>query len=111
MNAKNLVMVLLFIVLISLSLFSQQEVVLKITEGVPAISLALPRFVVHTAGPEASRAAEEIYQVLSSDLKYSRVFQLLPQSYYSSLRPLDQKLLFFTDWLSPLGIPSWPASQ
>jgi len=93
-------MVFLFIILITLGLFSQQEVVLKITEGVPAISLALPRFIVHASSPEASRAAEEIYEVLSSDLKYSRVFQLLPPSYYSYIRPLDPKNIFFKDWES-----------
>jgi TolB protein len=100
MKTKNLLMAFLPISLICLGLFSQQEVVLKITEGVPAISLALPRFIVHASSPEASRAAEEIYEVLSSDLKYSRVFQLLPQSYYSYIRPLDPKNIFFKDWES-----------
>ncbi len=84
----------------AVGLFSQQEVVLKITEGIPAISLALPKFIVNSASGEALRASEEIYQVLSDDLKYSRVFQLLPQSYYNYIRPLDPKNIFFKDWES-----------
>ncbi len=78
----------------------QQEVYLRITEGVPAISLALPKFVVHSSSSLTATAAEEIYRVLADDLKYSRIFELLPPSYYSYIRPLDPKNIFFKDWES-----------
>lgn len=105
MRMKLIIFILLWTFLFSYiflppPLVPQQEVVLKITEGVPAISLALPKFIVHKDNHESREAAEEIYEVLSADLKYSRVFQLLPQNYYSYVRPLDPKNIFFKDWES-----------
>jgi TolB protein len=81
-------------------LFAQQDVVLKITEGVPAISLALPDFVLATDSAATREASAEIYQVLSADLKYSRVFQLLPSSYYGYIKPLVPDQVVFKDWAS-----------
>ena len=78
-------------------LFSQQDVIMTIKEGVPAISFALPKF----SAPESVRAAaDEIYQVLSADLKYSRVFDLLPQNYYDYIGKLDSQKINFKDWES-----------
>jgi TolB protein len=78
--------------------FAQQEVILKITEGMPMIPLALPEFVVRGGSPTAQAAAQEIRQVLSDDVKYSRIFQLLPKEYYGYIRPLDPDKIFFKDW-------------
>jgi len=83
-----------------LLLYPQQEVVISIKEGMPAIPLALPEFIVHSTAPETQSAAAELYQVLSDDLKYSRIFQLLPKSYYSYIRPLDPEKIIFKDWES-----------
>ncbi|HAV41319.1 MAG TPA: Tol-Pal system beta propeller repeat protein TolB, partial [Acidobacteria bacterium] len=49
---------------------AQQEVVLTIKEGVPAISLAVPFFIYESSSPAAKQAAETIHQVLSADLNY-----------------------------------------
>ncbi|MDP2915945.1 MAG: Tol-Pal system beta propeller repeat protein TolB [Candidatus Aminicenantes bacterium] len=76
----------------------QQEFKMVIRDGMPAISFALPKFSV--AAPPLQTAADEIYQVLSDDLKYSRIFQLLPKSYYDYIRPLDPKSVQFKDWES-----------
>jgi TolB protein len=80
------------------ALFSQQDVVMVIREGQPAVSLALPKFTVAT--PAVQAAADEIYAILSADLKYSRIFQVLPDSYYSYIRPLDPANILFKDWES-----------
>lgn len=90
----------LFLFLILAQSAHQQEVYLRISEGVPAITLALPKFIVSASSPQAAKAADEIYQVLSDDLKYSRIFQLLPSSYYTYIRPLDPKNIIFKDWES-----------
>ncbi len=81
-------------------LFSQQEVYITLKEGVPAISLALPSFIARNSPPRLTEAAAEIHQVLSDDLSYSRIFQLLPKKYYDYIRPLDPKNIFFKDWES-----------
>lgn len=80
--------------------FPQQEVTLTLKEGVPAIAMALPKFIAQTPSPKSRAAAEEIHRVISDDLTYSRIFQLLPGKYYDYIRPLDPKNIFFKDWES-----------
>ncbi|MBP1661437.1 MAG: translocation protein TolB, partial [Candidatus Aminicenantes bacterium] len=77
---------------------AQQEVVLTIREGTPMIPLALPDFLVRSNSPEARAAAEEIRKVLEDDLRYSRVFQVLPKAHYGYIRPLSPDKVFFKDW-------------
>jgi TolB protein len=79
---------------------AQQEVYLSIKEGMPAIPLAIPPFIAHESSPKTQEAAEILHQTLASDLKYSRIFQELPKSYYSYIRPLNPKQIFFKDWES-----------
>ena len=76
----------------------QQEFKMVIRDGMPAISFALPKFAV--AAPPLQAAADEIHQVLSDDLKYSRIFQLLPKSDYDYIEKLDPKNIKFKDWES-----------
>ncbi|MFQ6037155.1 MAG: Tol-Pal system beta propeller repeat protein TolB [Candidatus Aminicenantales bacterium] len=87
---------ILFVLLLS----GQQEVFLSIKEGLPAIPLALPEFLVHDTSEKAQQAAEILHTTLAADLKYSRIFQELPKSYYSYIRPLNPNKIFFKDWES-----------
>lgn len=101
MKTKIIPGLIIFILgLCSPLLLSQQEVVLTIREGVPAISLALPPFIYDSSSPQAKQAAETIYQVLSDDLRFSRVFQLVPKEHLNYIRPLNPKEIFFKDWES-----------
>ena len=88
----------LLILLVAAGAFGQQEVVLKISEGMPMIPLALPDFIVRGSSPSVQGAAQEIRQALSDDVKYSRIFQLLPKEYYAYIRPLDPDKILFKDW-------------
>lgn len=99
---KRTILLLLFLSFAAAagSVFPQQDVVLKITEGVPAISFALPDFVLHSDSPAAAAAAAELHRVMADDLGYSRVFQLLPQSYYGYIKPLVPGQIAFKDWAS-----------
>lgn len=97
MTTKRIVTALA-VFLSAFGLFSQQEVVLRITEGMPMISLALPEFIVRTPTPAAQAAAAEIHQVLSADVAYSRIFQPLPKAYYGYIRPLNPEKIHFKDW-------------
>jgi TolB protein len=82
----------------ALGLFSQQEVVLKISEGMPMINLALPDLVVRTPTAAAQAAAAEIQQTLAADVAYSRIFQPLPKAYYGYIRPINPEKIHFKDW-------------
>jgi TolB protein len=97
MMKKTLATGFLFL-LAALVLAAQQEVSIKITEGMPMVSVALPLFMVRSASPQAKAAAQEIQQTLADDIKYSRIFQLLPQEYYGYIRPLNTDKIFFKDW-------------
>jgi TolB protein len=97
MTSKR-ILIALAVFLLAFGLFSQQEVVLKISEGMPMINLALPDLVVRTPTDAARAAAEEIHQVLAADVAYSRVFQPLPKAYYAYIRPLNPEKIHFKDW-------------
>ncbi len=76
---------------------AQQDYVLTIRDGQAAISFALPPF----AATERTRAAaEEIHSVLEADLKYTRVFSLLPKSYYSYIQTQNLRTIRYEDWES-----------
>jgi len=85
---------------LALLLPSQQEVYITLREGVPAISIALPDFIALSSSPEALKAAEEIYSVVSADLSYSRIFSIVPKKYHEYIRPLDPENIHFKDWES-----------
>jgi len=89
-----------FLLVVVLLLPAQQEVYLSIREGMPAIPLAIPEFVVHDSSPSTQEAAQELRQTLQADLKYSRIFEELPKSFYSYIRPLNPENIFFKDWES-----------
>ncbi len=76
----------------------QQEVVMTIREGMPAIPLALPDFLVRSASADGKAAATTVRDVLEADLKYSRVFQLLPKTYYQYVPPPNPDRVNFKDW-------------
>lgn len=90
----------LCLLLVFMLLYPQQEVVLSIKEGMPVIPIAIPKFISTGSTAESSASAAELYQILTSDIKYSRVFQPLPQTYYDYIRPLNPNKIFFKDWES-----------
>jgi TolB protein len=95
---KNILTVFTVLLFAPASALAQQEFQLKITEGMPAVSFALPPF---TSTPGAKAAAEQIQAVFEADIKYTRVFELLPKTFYSYIRPLtDHKNPDFKEWES-----------
>jgi len=79
---------------------AQQEVVMSIKEGMPIIPVAVPDFVIRETAPSLKKAADTLRDVITADLKYSRVFTTLPSSYYGYIRPLNPERIFFKDWES-----------
>jgi TolB protein len=97
MTMKKIVLGII-LCLTAVGLEAQQEVTLKISEGMPMVSVGLPEFIVRSSSAAAQAASQEIYGVLAADIKYSRVFQLLPKEYYGYIRPLNPDKIFFKDW-------------
>ncbi len=82
------------------ALYPQQDVVMSIKGGIPAIPVAIPDFIVNGSSPESKSFAETANEIITANLKYSRVFNTLPHSYYSYIRPLNPQKIFFKDWES-----------
>ncbi|MFO7980795.1 MAG: Tol-Pal system beta propeller repeat protein TolB [Candidatus Aminicenantes bacterium] len=101
MRKTNITLILLLLGILSVSpLYSQQEVVMRIREGMPIIPVAVPEMITSTDSPELRSAASTIREVIISDLKYSRVFSPLPEDYYRWIDPLDPENINFKDWES-----------
>jgi len=90
---------LLGIIFIS-PLYPQQEVVMRIKEGMPIIPVAVPEIVIAADSPELNSAASTLREVIISDLKYSRVFSPLPEDYYKWIDPLNPEDIEFKKWES-----------
>jgi TolB protein len=100
MRKKDFLLYASLLLVVVLLLPAQQEVYLSIREGMPAISLAIPEFIVHGSSPQLQQAAEVLKQTLTSDLKYSRIFEEIPKSWYSYIDRLNPDNIAFKDWES-----------
>jgi TolB protein len=84
-------------------LSAQQEVVMTIKEGMPVIPVAVPAFIARGDSEPVQAAARTLREIISADLKYSRVFNPLPNSYYDYIPGIDPSKpdeINFADWES-----------
>lgn len=81
-------------------LSAQEEVRIRINEGMPMIPVAIPAFRFSENSVQDAATANEILQVLSDDLEYSRVFNVVPKEYYSYIQSFDPNNIRFKDWSS-----------
>ena len=90
--------VLLFTTVSRLS--PQQEITIRIKEGMPTIPVAMPEFTF----TETSVRNDEIKNIISStlwnDLDFSRVFRLIPKEHYSYIARFNPNSINFKDWAS-----------
>lgn len=100
MKLKWILVFLACLLAIIVFLYPQQEVVLTIREGMPAIPIAIPTFHATEDNNFVKEASGILHEVLSDDLKYSRVFAPLPSSYYNYIPPLNPSDISFRDWES-----------
>jgi len=80
--------------------FSQQEVRVRITEGMPTIPVALPAITFARGSQLDNAIRDEIHDTLFYDLAYSRVFKLIPREHYSYIPKFDPARIVFKDWAS-----------
>ncbi|MEN8152646.1 MAG: DUF5050 domain-containing protein [Acidobacteriota bacterium] len=91
---------LLLILTGSKGIYSQEEIKIKITEGIPLITVALPQFDYSGESQIDDKTKNEIYDTLWNDLKYSRVFKLIPKEHYTYLPRQEGSRIVFKDWAS-----------
>lgn len=88
------------VLLVGIIIFPQQRVTLGIKEGIPAIPLAIPKFIIQNSSQDTVEFSSELYEVISADLKYSQVFIFLSEESYSWIPPIDPQNIVFKDWKS-----------
>lgn len=98
---KSYLLGILVLLVIAPAASAQQEVVMRIREGMPVIPVALPSFLLAESSPAAQQTAQTLQEVIKADLKYSRVFNPLPETYYEYIQhTLNPDQIFFKDWAS-----------
>lgn len=90
----------IFLLSAAMPLRAQQEVTIRIKEGMPMIPVAVPEF----GFTEASVRDEEIKTIITStlwnDLEFSRVFRLIPKEHYGYIQRFNPNDINFKDWAS-----------
>jgi len=78
----------------------QEEIKVRITEGIPMIPVALPQFDYTGKSQVDDNVMKELYETIWNDLEYSRVFKLIPRQYFTYIGKLDHNNIRFRDWES-----------
>lgn len=97
---KNIIIVSLILFFITSFLFSQKEVVLKLNEGVSRVPIAIPLFNINVDNEKNKQLRDDIHKTVWNDLRYSRVFQLIPLEHYNYIQKFDGNNINFKDWVS-----------
>jgi TolB protein len=103
MKTVRYILTCLWIVLIgsgSTFLLSQQEVRIRIMDGMPMIPVALPVFPFAPNSVLDNELKDEIYEVMWNDLEYSRVFKLAPREHYGYIQKFNPDNIIYKDWAS-----------
>lgn len=99
MSLRPLLPLLLAVALLGWPLPGQEEITIRIREGMPMIPVALPPFQLDAAAQQGE-AAGALYETLWGDLEFSRVFKLVPREHYAYIPALDPAAIRFKDWAS-----------
>jgi TolB protein len=86
--------------LLSLQLAGQEEVTIRITEGMPMIPVAMPTFQFSETATMKSDVLNTIYETLWKDLEFSRIFKMVPREHYSYIPRFNANAINFKDWAS-----------
>jgi TolB protein len=93
-------------IVLSLSVFllgvllpGQEEITIRITEGMPMVPVAMPAFQLDQAA-QKDDAAAILYETLWKDLEFSRIFKMVPREHYSYIPALNPGAIRFKDWAS-----------
>jgi len=103
MKKKRIPLFILFIVIavgFDVQSVSQQEVRIRIREGMPMVPVAMPEFLFTPNSVTDETIKNEMYTVLWDDLSYSRIFKLVPREHYSYIRKIDPSHVVYKDWAS-----------
>ncbi|MDD8012244.1 MAG: Tol-Pal system beta propeller repeat protein TolB [Acidobacteriota bacterium] len=90
----------LAVLLLGWQLRGQEEITIRIKEGMPTIPVALPDFQTGGAAAQRNEVAGILHETLWKDLEFSRIFKMVPREHYSYISRLDPNAIRFKDWAS-----------
>jgi len=79
---------------------AQQEITVKIREGMPMVPVAIPEFVFQSGSQMDEPTRALLYETLQRDLEFSRVFRLIPREHHSYISRFNPASINFKDWAS-----------
>ena len=100
MKTKSIALLAAFMLFSGMQLFGQEEITIRIKEGMPMIPVALPDFQFTETSLPDSETRSVIYETLWKDLEFSRVFKLVPREHYSYISRFNANAINFKDWAS-----------
>jgi TolB protein len=86
--------------LLSWQLRGQEEVTIRIKEGMPMIPVALPALQLNDLAAQKGEIATTVYETLWNDLEFSRIFKMVPREHYSYIPRFNPNAINFKDWAS-----------
>jgi TolB protein len=86
--------------LLGLQLCAQEEVTIRITEGMPMIPVAMPAFQFSESATQKNDVLNTVYETLWKDLEFSRIFKMVPREHYSYIPRFNANAINFKDWAS-----------
>ena len=86
--------------LLGWQLYGQEEITIRIKEGMPMIPVAMPDFQINGAAATRNEVAGILYETLWNDLEFSRIFKMVPREHYSYISRFDPNAIRFKDWAS-----------
>jgi len=99
MNIRQTVLLVLA-GLLCWQLRGQEEVTIRIKEGMPMIPVALPAFQLNDLAAQKGEIANPVYETLWNDLEFTRIFKMVPREHYSYIPRFNPNAINFKDWAS-----------
>jgi TolB protein len=98
---KNLLICLAaFVFFMAAPLAGQEEITIRIKEGMPMIPVAMPDFQFAEKSLPNNEIKNLIYETLWKDLEFSQVFKLVPREHYAYIARFNANAINFKDWAS-----------
>jgi len=81
-------------------LCGQEEITIRITEGMPMIPVAMPAFQFSGGAGQKTDVLDTVYETLWKDLEFSRIFKMVPREHYAYIPRFNAGAIRFKDWAS-----------
>ncbi len=100
MKNKKTFAVLIIITALNFCLPGQEEIRIRIRDGLPFITVALPQITFTPQSEINEEIRDVLHETIWQDLAYSRVFRMIPKEQYQYIPRRQDDQINFKDWAS-----------